>query len=93
MSSFNCEHCGRPQIDQDQVGYVEGCSHYPPEHSKFVTVYYGGDTTPDRAFYKGAWYKSEQSRAHGKAVHPIAWSSIRCVHGQIKTECATCSAS
>lgn len=28
MSSFNCEHCGKPILDTPR-GYVTGCEHYP----------------------------------------------------------------
>jgi len=75
MSCFTCETCGRPQIDRDRIGYVSGCSHYPPEHSRWVNVWFGGDDeTPVRAFYRGAWYRSEQARIEGRAVHPVAWA-------------------
>ena len=75
MSCFICETCGRPQIDKDRIGYVSGCSHYPPEHGRFVNVWFGGDNeTPVRAFYRGAWHRSEQARIEGRAVHPVAWA-------------------
>lgn len=78
MSNFACEICGRTQVDKDGVGYVAGCSHYPPHHRKFVLVYFGGDDEkPTRAFYAGAWYKSQRAKRQGKAVHPIAWSDMQ----------------
>lgn len=90
MSSFKCETCGVDNIDKPQVGYVSGCWHNPPKHSDFVTVFFGGDTTPARAFYEGAWYKSERAKSEGRAVHPVAWDSIKCVHGAVETECDRC---
>ncbi len=76
MSHFACELCGRTQTDSSR-GYIAGCSHYPPEHSRFVMVWFGGENEePTRAFYRGAWYRSEKARAQGKAVHPVAWESI-----------------
>lgn len=76
MSNFSCEQCGRPQIDSD-IGYIEGCSHYPPEgvlRWKMVDVWFGGENEkPTRAFYCGAWYKSLDAKREGKAVHPVAW--------------------
>lgn len=90
MSSFKCETCGVDNIDLPQVGYVSGCCHNPPEHSDFVTVYFGGDTTPARAFYRGAWYKSERARGDGRAVHPVTWDGIKCVHGAVELECQKC---
>jgi hypothetical protein len=28
MSSFQCEHCGKPILEDDD-GYYTGCDHYP----------------------------------------------------------------
>jgi hypothetical protein len=76
MSCFICETCGRTQVDKDGVGYVSGCSHYPPEHGNFVTVWFGGDDeVPVRAFYRAGWYKSEKAKREGRAVHPVAWDA------------------
>lgn len=76
MSSFSCEQCGRPQIDSD-IGYVEGCSHYPPHGrlvGSYVDIWFGrDDEEPSLAFYVGAWYMSEEARRERRAVHPVAW--------------------
>lgn len=76
MSHFACPHCGAAQIDSPR-GYVAGCSHYPPEgdlRGKLVAVYFGGGLAA-KAFYCGAWYKSERARREGKAVHPVRWDA------------------
>jgi hypothetical protein len=75
MSCFSCEKCGVTQVDKDLVGYVAGCAHYPPEHTGFVTVFFGGDVPSARAFYDGAWYKSKEAKAQGRAVHPVTWDA------------------
>jgi hypothetical protein len=91
MSCFTCETCGRPQIDRDRIGYVSGCSHHPPEHSDYVTVWFGGDDeTPTRAFYRGAWYRSEKAQREGRAVHPVAWDAEHCHHGNVADDCEKC---
>ena len=77
MSNFACEKCGRTQVDKDGIGYVAGCSHYPPEHSDFVDVFFGGDEPPVKAFYSGAFYKSVLAMNQGRAVHPVYWESGR----------------
>ena len=95
MSNFTCEICGRTQVDKDGVGYVAGCSHYPPEgrhRDTLITVWYGGDSeTPTRASYSGgAWYKSDKAKREGKAVHPIAWDAEHCHHGNVADDCQQC---
>ena len=94
MSCFACEKCGRTQVFGDDVGYVAGCSHYPPEgryEDMFVTVWFGGDDeVPVRAFYSGAWYKSEKAKREGRAVHPVAWDAEHCHHGNIADDCEKC---
>jgi|GEM_PF-5891913 len=80
MSHFACEKCGRTQVDRGGIGYIAGCSHYPPYHDRYVMVWFGGpDEKPVQAFYEGAWYKSEKSYREGRAVHPIAWADPRFV--------------
>lgn len=85
MSNFACEYCGRTQLDKDGVGYVSGCSHYPPEgrfRDTFVNIWFGEeDEIPKKAFYCGAWYKSDEARRQGRAVHPVAWDAEFCDHG------------
>lgn len=77
MSNFACEQCGVTQDDRDGVGYVAGCSHYPPHHKRPVEVSFGGDTPTATAFYDGAWYKSEEAKKQGRAVHPVTWRDIK----------------
>lgn len=94
MSNFACEKCGHAQVDKPGVGYVAGCAHYPPEgryRDTLVTVWFGGkDETPTRAFYCGAWYKSDKARREGRAVHPIAWDAENCHHGNNADDCQQC---
>ena len=71
MSNFNCEICGKEQIDSDH-GFVSGCQHHPPEHKRFVNVHFGGDKYAT-AFYDNGWYKSAKAKANLRAVHPISW--------------------
>jgi len=77
MSNFACENCGRTQVDKDGVGYVAGCEHYPPEHSDFVNVFFGGDEPPVKAFYSGGFYTSVLAKNQGRAIHPVYWESDR----------------
>jgi len=78
MSHFACEKCGRTQVDKPGIGYIAGCSHYPPHHDFNVLIYFGGDNEiPTNAFYDGAWYKSAKSQSEGRAVHPVAWADPR----------------
>jgi hypothetical protein len=73
MSNIICEQCGRMQIDSER-GYIAGCSHYPPEHKRFVDVYFGGEgEAPAKAFFDGAWYRSMRAKQQGRAVHPVVW--------------------
>lgn len=82
MSNFTCETCGIHQIDSSS-GYISGCAHYPPHHSEFVDVFFGGEHLPTRAFYAGAWYKSVRSQKQGLAIHPVSWSGGQeCYHKQ-----------
>lgn len=77
MSNFACKHCGRTQVDRDGVGYVAGCSHYPPEgRTKWKTyrVRFSDSDKLTLAVYDGAaWYLSERSRVLRLAVHPVSW--------------------
>lgn len=95
MSNFNCEQCGRAQVDKDRVGYVAGCCHYPPEsrfHETLMTVWFSDDEKPSRAFYSGgAWYKSQKAKARRESVHPVAWDYVHCHHGNIEATCEECS--
>jgi hypothetical protein len=75
MSSYVCDKCGVTQVDSEW-GYISGCCHHPPEHGHYVTVYFGGDVPPAKAFYRGAWYKSEKAKSQGKAVHPVTWDAM-----------------
>jgi hypothetical protein len=81
MSNFVCEKCGVTQFDSP-TGYVAGCCHYPPHHSRFVTIDYGGGCET-KAFFSGAWYKSKEAQAKHRAVHPVTWhDDVYCKCGQ-----------
>jgi hypothetical protein len=62
MSNFICEKCGVTQVDSP-TGYVSGCCHYPPHHSRKVTIDYGGGCET-KAFYVGSrvTYKDENGQ-------------------------------
>ena len=85
MSNFACRICGRTQFDSDR-GYIAGCGHYPPQgrlRGKMVVVWFGGDgEKPTKAFYVGAWYKSESARLEGRAVHPVEWEAEHKIEGE-----------
>lgn len=75
MNSFECKKCKRTQVINEFGFALAGCSHHPPQHTDFVTVFFGGDTPPAKAYHDGAWYKSPKAKAQGKAIHPIAWDA------------------
>lgn len=75
MSCFECKVCGVAQVDDCERGYIAGCAHHPPEHRRFVRVFFGGDAAPVKAFYDGAWYKSSRSKKNGLAIHPTHWAN------------------
>jgi hypothetical protein len=67
MSNFACEKCGVTQFDS-ATGYVSGCCHYPPHHSRFVTIDYGGGCEA-KAFHVGSW--RDVQPAEGQHLHPL----------------------
>jgi hypothetical protein len=77
MSSFLCEKCGASNCDTPR-GYVSGCCHYPPEHSRVVTLRFDeGGSRDCQGFYwrpHGAFYKSKKAMKSQTPVHPIEWS-------------------
>lgn len=69
--------CNITQVDSPH-GYISGCCHHPPEHSRYVKVFFGGDDeVPTLAYCKGGvWYRSQDAERQGRAVHPVRWEAV-----------------